>query len=468
MIRDLNKGMTVIYNILNLPKQINISNELVPRGSMDYKYSADGLKKQVFYIWTEPTVVQPGIGGNGHVTGIYPGTGTIPGSGTGTAPNTDFVLKTKTVDYAGNKIYVDGKLDIILLGNGYIKDNRYHFYIRDHLGNNRVVIKELTNDDLISPSDPPVPGVFDPKGGISDYSVLFSKVVQRTDYYPSGLPLPGGFNPDVQKFKYNGKEFETMHGLNQYDYGARFYDAAVMRFHVPDPRVEKYIWISPYAYAANNPIRFIDWMGLEPGDPGIIDFFKRYWNAIGNPLDPMNTWGYGHRDGMLQDGHNITKQDWAVATAVIGGLISGGSIIEASAVSSIVSSSISIINNADNALSNSKGDSFTQQLTDNSTNKLIIEGVKAFISAITGAKSAIDIQNAVKSFYTILGAIMDETSVINTVNSILQQIIDNINNNDNNNDEPIPFDDDDLNFFRQGFGMGGGSNRNRGNLQPKL
>ncbi len=65
------------------------------------------------------------------------------------------------------------------------------------------------------------------------------------------------------KYLYNGKELDDDLGVGWYDYGARFYDAALCRWFVPDPLTEKYMGISSYAYCSNNPIIFVDPKGMD-------------------------------------------------------------------------------------------------------------------------------------------------------------------------------------------------------------
>ncbi len=88
------------------------------------------------------------------------------------------------------------------------------------------------------------------------------QVAEYQHYYPFGLQAEAlcyTSGADLaNNHLYNGKELQTDYGLQWYDYGARFYDPAIGRFHIPDRFSEKYTNLTPYQYAANNPVLNID------------------------------------------------------------------------------------------------------------------------------------------------------------------------------------------------------------------
>ena len=131
---------------------------------------------------------------------------------------------------------------------GYVSfpDRKFHFYLKDHQGNTRVVADKDGN------------------------------VEETNAYYPFGGNFTSTAN--IQPYKYNGKELDTRNGLNWYDYGARHYDAAIGRWHVVDPLSEKYSFVSPYVYCMNNPMKFID----PDGKGDFIDEKGRYIGNDGN------------------------------------------------------------------------------------------------------------------------------------------------------------------------------------------
>ena len=141
-----------------------------------------------------------------------------------------------TTDYVGNMIYENGALKEILLPEGYYQNGTFYYYLKDHLGDNRVTINSS------------------------------GTVVEKSHYYPSGTRFFTESTSNTLKplpYRYNGKELEAMNGLNQMDYGARRRFAGLPIWTSVDPLAEKYYSISPYAYCAGNPINRFDPDGMD-------------------------------------------------------------------------------------------------------------------------------------------------------------------------------------------------------------
>ena len=184
--KDLNKGISgITYNFLNLPNAVTFSDG----STITYTYGSDGTKLRTVHK----------IGST-----------------------------TTTTDYCGNVIYENGVQKLLLTEEGYItlSDSKYHYYLKDHQGNNRVVISQS------------------------------GTVEETSHYYPFGGVFASAGN--VQPYKYNGKELDTKKGLNWYDYGARHYDAVLGRFITVDALYDKHFKVSPYVYCGNEPVGRID------------------------------------------------------------------------------------------------------------------------------------------------------------------------------------------------------------------
>ncbi len=103
-----------------------------------------------------------------------------------------------------------------------------------------------------------------------DFKVVHTKspVVQQEEYYPYGLSFNEYTreNSLLNNYKYNGKELQDELNLGLYDYIARQYDPLLGRFTSVDPAAELMRRHSPYNYAFDNPLRFIDPDGNVPFD----------------------------------------------------------------------------------------------------------------------------------------------------------------------------------------------------------
>ena len=228
MLTDSNKGITSIdYNVLDLPQCINVKPNVL--GNSDnkicYTYSADGTKLSSTYKNGDSQVLpyrpkpSSSIKTNGMVTPMVR-------------------LLENNYYYCSNLVYNNDRLSTILFDGGYASVDEsggivMHFYVKDHLGSNRLVV--------------------DGNGNIEEVN----------HYYPFGALMGDRCGVSRNKYKYIGKELDTMYGWNMQDHEARWYDPVVGRWMATDPLQEKYSNVSPYCYVISNPIKFTDPTGLE-------------------------------------------------------------------------------------------------------------------------------------------------------------------------------------------------------------
>ena len=168
-------------------------------------------------------------------------------------------LKTKYY-YCSNLVYDNENISAILFDGGYASvddDNGIvmHFYVKDHLGSNRLVV--------------------DGNGNIEEVN----------HYYPFGALMGDRCGVSRNKYKYIGKELDTMYGWNMQDHEARWYDSVVGRWHSIDMLAEKMFYVSPYVYCFNNPVKLLDSNGEIPtAKEGAIIAEHVYDGKVGEKL----------------------------------------------------------------------------------------------------------------------------------------------------------------------------------------
>lgn len=225
---DPDRGVVFSYDRNNMPSSIYSPRIIggVKVGALarlaGYSYDAAGVRQSV--VHTIPATASGGVGGS-----LVAGT----------------PARTIRRDYVGPMILLNNAVERILIPGGYIDgEGRYRFYLTDYQGNNRAVV--------------------DQQGA----------VVQCTDYYPYGLPLRQT-SPDAQPYKYSGKEFDPLNGLNTYDFHARAYHPTTILWQTSDKLNYKDPATSPWVAFRANPIRYKD-----PDGNTVWDYLSGFFRAL--------------------------------------------------------------------------------------------------------------------------------------------------------------------------------------------
>ena len=157
-------------------------------------------------------------------------------------------------------------------------------------------------------------------GSSSYITNLDGEVAQHIEYVPFGeVFIEERNNTWNTPYLFNAKEFDEETGM--YYYGARYYEPRLSLWMSTDPAQEKYSNISTYCYVSNNPIKYIDIVGLEIGSP---------WRYIA-PVIPKNKfigWGNSpfYQNFIKKNGIAPQCADYArEQLRVVGVLVGGGS-----------------------------------------------------------------------------------------------------------------------------------------------
>ena len=202
MTHDGCRGLDLSWNHLNLPSTIsNVEDE---DATVNYTYLSDGTK----------------------VLAQAPGTSEgYAYLGTMVYKLNNGIWTLETTPFTGGRF--------VRNATGTFVEQRH---ITDHLGSTRTIVE---GDDYTE--------------------------VEQNDYYPFGKRIADNALPTVStnRWRFSGKEIQTLGEINLIDFGARLYDDFSGRWITQDALSHRFTKWSPYNYCGDNPISMIDLDGYE-------------------------------------------------------------------------------------------------------------------------------------------------------------------------------------------------------------
>jgi RHS repeat-associated protein len=157
------------------------------------------------------------------------------------------------------------------------------YELTNHLGN---VLATITDKRLPHSTNGTTIDYYDPE------------VTTAQEYFAFGAPIPKRNYTlgKIYRYGFNGKENDNEVKLDwsgkpingaQQDYGMRIYDPRLGRFLSEDPLSKNFPWYTPYEFAGNNPIKYIDMDGEEP-KPQTVNYGQNVMVGLVNTTSLIN------------------------------------------------------------------------------------------------------------------------------------------------------------------------------------